>query len=65
MVLEAAKIWAEARQQSRPTSDAKNLDADMIISAHWKLLKQDFPGRYIVVSTTNVKHLSLFTEAQE
>lgn len=61
----AAEIWAEARLQGKPTADKKNLDIDIIIAAHWQLLKREFPGRYIVISTTNVKHLSLFTEAEE
>lgn len=62
---QAAEIWAEARRVGQPTSNEKNIDADMIIAAHWKILKQEFPGRYVVVSTTNLKHLRLFAEAQE
>jgi len=41
------------------------VDVDMIIAAHWQILKQDFPGRYVVISTTNLKHLNRFAEAQE
>jgi hypothetical protein len=54
---EAAQIWAIARSQGFPTADDKNLDADVIICAGWKLLTEEFPGRYIVIATTNVKHL--------
>jgi predicted nucleic acid-binding protein len=61
----AAEYWADARIQGQPTSDIRNIDIDMIISAHWRLFKNDFPGRYVVVSTTNIRHLQLFTEAQE
>lgn len=61
----AAEIWAEARLQGTPTADTNALDIDIIIAAHWRLLTQQFPSRYIVVSTTNIRHLSLFTEAQE
>jgi predicted nucleic acid-binding protein len=61
----ASELWANARLQSQPTADENNIDVDMIISAHWKLLKAEFPGRYVVVSTTNIRHLQLFTEAQE
>ena len=42
-----------------------NIDVDMIISAHWQLLQAEFPGRYVVVSTTNIRHLQRFAEAQE
>jgi len=65
VVKEAAEIWAEARLKNQPTAEEKNIDVDIIIAAHWRVLKREFPGRYIVVSTTNVKHLSLFAEAKE
>lgn len=62
---EAAQLWAVARSQGMHTADNKNIDADIIISAQWKLLAEAYPGQYIVVATKNVKHLRLFTEAQE
>ena len=62
---EAANLWAEARIQGVPTADDKSLDADIIICAQYKMLEQEYPGRYIVIATTNVKHLSRFTEAKE
>ncbi|MGK7929451.1 MAG: type II toxin-antitoxin system VapC family toxin [Spirulina sp.] len=61
----AAEIWAEARLQGQPTADEKNIDIDMIIVAHWRLLTESFPGRYVVISTTNMRHLQLFAEAEE
>ena len=61
----AASLWAEARIQGVPTADDKSLDADIIICAQYKLLEQGYPGRYIVIATTNVKHLSRFTEAKK
>lgn len=62
---EAAQLWAEARIQGIQTADIKNIDADIIISAQWKLLKEEYPGQYIVIATTNVKHLQRFTEARQ
>jgi hypothetical protein len=61
---EASIFWAEARSQGMPTTDEKNIDADIIIAAQWKILTEEFPGRYIVIATTNVKHLQRFTEAK-
>ncbi|WP_211293293.1 hypothetical protein [Brunnivagina elsteri] len=61
---QAAYLWASARSQGIPTADNKSLDVDIIISAQWQILKENFPGRYVVVVTTNVKHLSRFTEAK-
>lgn len=65
VMIRAASLWAEARIQGIPTADDKSLDADIIICAQYKLLEQEYPGRYTVIATTNVKHLSLFTEAKE
>ena len=62
---EAANLWAEARIQGVPTADDKSLDADIIICAQYKMLEQEYPGRYIVIATTNVKHLSRFVEAKQ
>jgi predicted nucleic acid-binding protein len=62
---QAARIWAEARNQGIPTADEKSLDADVIICAQYQLLAKEYLGRYVVIATTNVKHLSRFTEAKE
>jgi predicted nucleic acid-binding protein len=61
----AAELWAEARNKGLPTADDLSLDADVIICAQYKLLVEEYPGRYVVIATTNVKHLSRFTEAKE
>ncbi len=63
VMFKAAEVWMEARLQGRPTADDYSLDVDMIIAAHWQLLKEQFPNRYLVIATTNVKHLSQFAEA--
>ncbi len=62
---ESANIWAEARIQGMPTADDLSLDADVIICAQYKLLTEEYPGRYIVIATTNVGHLSRFSQAKE
>ena len=59
----AANLWAEASSIGKQTSDSKNIDADMIISAQYQLLKDEFPGQQVIVATTNLKHLSIFCEA--
>ena len=63
LLKKASVLWASARSQGIPTADNKSLDIDIIICSHWQMLKEEFPGRYIVIATTNVKHLSRFTEA--
>jgi predicted nucleic acid-binding protein len=61
----SAEIWAETKLKGIPTANQENIDIEIIIAAHWQALKQEFPGRYIIVSTTNIKHLDLLTDARE
>ncbi len=56
----AAEFWAEARQNQIPTAEDKNIDADMIISAQWSILCEEYPGQGVFVATTNLKHLQIF-----
>ncbi len=62
---EAASLWAKARIQGMPTAEDSSIDADVIICAQYKLLTEEYPGRYIVIATTNVNHLSRFAEAKK
>ncbi|MBP0016791.1 MAG: hypothetical protein J7647_04450 [Cyanobacteria bacterium SBLK] len=61
----AAELWARERLRGQPTADEKSLDIDTIIMAHWQLFADSFPGRNVVIATTNIRHLSLFAEAKE
>jgi predicted nucleic acid-binding protein len=60
----AAKIWAEARITGKGTAGDRELDADIIIAAHWLILTEEYPGQAVTIATTNVKHLSRFTIAR-
>ncbi len=59
----AAKLWARASTSGQTTRDEKDIDFDIIISAQYQLLKNEFPGQQVIVITTNLKHLSIFCEA--
>jgi hypothetical protein len=59
----AVGVWADARRRGLPTAELKNIDADMIIVAQWLLLSDEYQGRRITISTTNVKHLLPFCDA--
>lgn len=61
----AAQLWADSRIQGKLTAAAENIDADIIIAAQYQLLKEEYPGRYLAIATTNVKHLSQFADARE
>ncbi|MBD2199026.1 MULTISPECIES: type II toxin-antitoxin system VapC family toxin [Calothrix] len=64
LLKKASVLWATARSQGIPIADDKSLDVDIIICSHWQMLTEEFPGRYVAIATTNVKHLSRFTEAK-
>ena len=57
MMLEAAQLWAEARQRGQSVADPKELDGDVIIAAQARQVGA-------VVATENVGHLALFVEAK-
>lgn len=63
VIFKASQIWMETRRKGRKTADDYEMDVDIIILAHWYLLKQQYPSRYIVIATTNVKHFEEFSEA--
>jgi predicted nucleic acid-binding protein len=62
IMLQAAQLWAIARNQGQPTADDKALDADVILAATALVLTSE--GNPAVVATTNVKHIARFTSAQ-
>ena len=59
------RMYAHRRNRGIPTADNLSLDADVIICAQYQLLARKYPGRYVVIATTNVKHLRRFAEAHE
>jgi tRNA uridine 5-carbamoylmethylation protein Kti12 len=63
VMLESSQIWVETRKIGQQTADNYNIDVDIIILAHWQLLKKQYPSRYLVIATTNVKHFQGFAEA--
>lgn len=58
----AADLWAQARQEGRPSADAKALDIDVIIAA--QALSFGAVSSELVVVTTKPKHLSQFVTAK-
>jgi predicted nucleic acid-binding protein len=60
----AATLWAEARIAGQGTAGDRELDADIIIAAHWLILTEEYPGQAVTIATTNVKHLSRFAIAR-
>jgi predicted nucleic acid-binding protein len=58
----AADLWATARQQGRPTADAKDLDIDVILAA--QALSFGPAPSDVVIATSNAKHLTQFITAK-
>jgi hypothetical protein len=63
-MLKAAELWAKARQQGKPTADNQALDGDVILASQALALKNNIDYE-VIIATSNKKHLSLFTEAED
>jgi hypothetical protein len=59
MMTKAAQLWAEARQNGKPTAHPEALDGDVILCA--QALSLTVP--HVIVATTNVGHISRFVSA--
>jgi len=58
----AAELWAQSRQEGRPTAEPKALDIDVLLAA--QALSFGAAPSDIVVATTNPKHLAQFITAR-
>jgi len=56
---QAANLWAQARQKGQPTAEDKTIDGDIILVAQAMTLESS----EVIISTTNVSHLSRFIAA--
>lgn len=63
VMLKAAELWAQTRNQGKPTADNKALDGDVILASQ-AILVTNY-GHEVIVATTNTKHLSLFVDARK
>jgi predicted nucleic acid-binding protein len=62
VMLKAAELWAQARNQGYPTASPEALDGDVILAAQAVILRSQ--GYDTMIATTNVGHLSRFTIAK-
>ncbi len=58
---QAARFWAQARQQGQPTAADNTIDCDMILIAQAVTLGE--PN--FIIATTNVRHLARFVPADK
>jgi len=59
---QAAVLWAQARNEGKPTAPMEALDADVILASQAQVLRTG--NERVVVATTNVGHLERFVEAR-
>ena len=57
VMLRAAELWAQSRNQGLPTADPRELDCDVILAAQAEKLGA-------VIATENVGHLARLTKAK-
>ena len=64
---QAAQLWAQSRQQGRPTAVPQSLDCDVILCAQALqiLARPRHAADDLVVATTNTRHLRQFVAAEE
>ena len=58
----AAELWAEARAMSQSNKIKENIDVDCILTAQWCLLKEQYPGRQVIIATKNIKDFQRVTD---
>jgi hypothetical protein len=64
-LLEAAGLWAEARNLGRPAEPDIGLDADMILVAQSRAAAAFYGNENnTIIATTNPRHLELFADAR-
>lgn len=63
VMLKAAELWAEVRNQGKSTADNKALDGDVILASQ-SILVANY-GHEVTIATSNKKHLSIFIDARE
>ena len=61
VMLLAADLWAQSRQNRLATGDPKKLDIDVILAAQALML--GIPNSDLIVVTSNVAHISRFVPA--
>ncbi|HEX6817847.1 MAG TPA: hypothetical protein VF120_05685 [Ktedonobacterales bacterium] len=61
---QAAEFWARARQMGRPTAADTALDGDVILCGQAVVLASASSDT-VVIATENLKHLTLFVQAEE
>lgn len=63
IIVKASQLWALARKIGQKTAKDAALDGDVILAAIAIIMAQE-NGLYVVIATTNVKHLERYTPAK-
>lgn len=63
MLEKAAELWAWARRTGQQTAHNENIDMDVILAAQAIVLAGE-SGEYVVVATSNPRHIQRYTPAE-
>lgn len=63
ILIEACDIWAEFRIKSQLNASERDINFDIILSAQWKILKDQYPGREVIIATDNLRDFIRFSTA--
>ncbi len=68
IMLDASRLWAEARKRGKPATNNLALDGDMILVAQARaasrLWADESTNGHTILVTTNIKHLTHFCDAR-
>ena len=64
MLEKAAELWAEARYLSQSNKIKENIDVDCILAVQRCLLKEQSPGREVIIATKNIKDFERVTDCE-
>ena len=67
-MLDASRLWAQARKIGKPATNNLALDGDMILIAQaraaTRLWADESTNGHTIIATTNIKHLANFCDAR-
>lgn len=60
----AAELWSDSRNRGQPNKDQQNIDVDCILAAQCLNLRAEFPGRRVVLATTNIRDFAMVPDCE-
>ncbi|MGB8698079.1 MAG: hypothetical protein WCD18_01565, partial [Thermosynechococcaceae cyanobacterium] len=58
----ASYIWAKAQTESQLNASTTDINFDIILCSQWEFLRNEYPGRRIVIATYNLRDFLRFAD---